>query len=58
MGLMASLLCTPEQASTPALDESFPELRVFADSFDFATLDILMNAHVPYVVLLVKLMDQ
>jgi amyloid beta precursor protein binding protein 1 len=70
VGLMASLrVYAPEHRiveSKPAdkevldlhLMNPFPELRVFADSFDMATLDDMTHAHVPYVVLLIKLMDQ
>ena len=69
VGLLASLrVYAPEHRvveSKPADKEvldlhminPFPELRAFADTFDLASLDDMAHAHVPYVVLLVKLLD-
>lgn len=69
VGLLASLrVYAPEHRvveSKPAdkevldlhLISPFPELRAFADTFDLASLDDMSHCHVPYVVLLVKLLD-
>lgn len=40
------------------LTDPFPELRRFADSFDFASLDDAQHAHVPYVVILIQAIDR
>lgn len=39
------------------LTDPFPELRRFADSIDFASLDDAQHAHVPYVVILIQSLD-
>ncbi|CAJ1328592.1 unnamed protein product [Effrenium voratum] len=39
------------------LNDPFPELRRFADSIDFATLNDSEHAHVPYVVILIRALD-
>ncbi|CAL1131151.1 unnamed protein product [Cladocopium goreaui] len=39
------------------LNDPFPELRRFADSIDFASLDDAAHAHVPYVVILIRALD-
>lgn len=70
VGLLASLrVYAPEHRiveSKPADKEvldlhlitPFPELRAFVDSFDLQTLDDMAHGHVPYIVLLIKLLDQ
>ncbi|CAE7323665.1 AXR1 [Symbiodinium natans] len=39
------------------LTDPFPELRRFADSIDFASLNDTEHAHVPYVVILIRALD-
>merc|ERR1719215_505739 len=40
------------------LTDPFPELRRFVDSIDFASLDQVQHAHVPYVVILIQALDR
>lgn len=40
------------------LTDPFPELRRFADSINFETLDEAQHAHVPYVVILIQALDR
>lgn len=39
------------------LVDPFPELRRFADSIDFESLDAVQHAHVPYVIILIRALD-
>ena len=48
----------PENVIDLRLDIPFPTLEQYAKSFNFDALDNMDHAHVPYVVILLKYLEQ
>jgi NEDD8-activating enzyme E1 regulatory subunit len=48
----------PENIVDLRLDTPFPALEQYAKTFNFDALDSMDHAHVPYVVILLKYLEQ
>ncbi|KAF5310187.1 hypothetical protein D9619_010598 [Psilocybe cf. subviscida] len=48
----------PETAASLLIDRPFPALLDYATTLDFDAMDVTDHAHVPYVVILVKLLEE
>ena len=48
----------PETSQSLQIDKPFPALLEYAMSLDFENMDVTDHAHIPYVIILVRLLEE
>lgn len=56
--LSAVIESHPETAQSLHLDRPFPELLEYAMSLDFEGMDVTDHGHVPYVIILTRVLEE